>query len=273
MRNPPQPDQSFRSVVVMPTYNEAGNVMTAVDRVLAAAPETDVLIVDDNSPDRTAGRVRAHPAYTDTEATTDRAGGQVFLLSRSAKEGLGAAYRAGFAWVLERDYDAVVQMDADLSHPADRVPALLAALHSADVSVGSRYVAGGGVRNWSMSRRLISRGGNIYVRLVLGLPVHDNTAGFKAFSRAALERISEVASTSNGYCFQVENTWRAVRLGLRVAEVPIIFTDRTVGTSKMSRAIVFEAVARVAVWRWQEIRDGVRRPETPANAKSRHVAA
>jgi dolichol-phosphate mannosyltransferase len=179
--------------------------------------------------------------------------GRVFLLSRTSKDGLGAAYRAGFAWALGAGYDAIVQMDADLSHPPDRVPALLEALRTADVAVGSRYVAGGAVSNWSWSRRLISWAGNVYVRLVLGLPVHDTTAGFKAFRRHALEDIGAVHSASNGYCFQIENTWRAVRLGLSVAEVPITFSDRTIGTSKMSRSIVAEALTRVIVWRWREL--------------------
>ncbi len=146
-------------------------------------------------------------------------------------------------------------MDTDLSHPAERIPALLRALDEADVAVGSRYVPGGTVRHWSLSRRLISRAGNLYVRLVLGLPVYDTIAGFKAFRRDALERIGAVDSASNGYCFQVENIWRAVRLGLRVTEVPITFTDRTVGTSKSSGSIVADALIRVLVWRRNELLD------------------
>jgi dolichol-phosphate mannosyltransferase len=154
---------------------------------------------------------------------------------------------------LERGYDAVVQMDADLSHPAERVPALVAALEEADVAVGSRYVPGGRVANWPVHRRFISWAGNVYVRALLDLPVHDTTAGFKAFRREALQRIGALDSASNGYCFQVENTWRAARLGLRVVEVPITFTDRTLGTSKMSGAIVLEAMARVVTWRSREL--------------------
>lgn len=244
---------SRRTVVIIPTYNEAGNVTTVLHRVRAAAPDIDILVVDDNSPDGTAALVMDHPRYTADQPGRQEKPGRVFLLSRTAKEGLGAAYRAGFAWALAHDYDAVIQMDADLSHPAERIPALLRALDSADVAVGSRYVRGGRVSNWSPSRRLISRSGNVYVRLVLGLPVHDTTAGFKAFRCGALERIGAVESASNGYCFQVENTWRAVRLGLRVTEVPITFTDRTVGTSKMSGSIVAEALTRVLVWRWNEL--------------------
>ena len=275
--------QSLRSVVVIPTYNEAGNVTTAIDRVLAAEPGVDVLVVDDNSPDGTGDLVVRHACFagrrSDSCSLDDRSGtGRVFLLSRTAKGGLGAAYRAGFAWALEAGYDAVVQMDADLSHPAERIPALLSALASADVAVGCRYVPGGSVSNWSWSRRLLSWGGNVYVRLVLGLPVRDTTAGFKAFRRRALEDIDAVHSSSNGYCFQVENTWRAVRLGLQVNEVPIRFTDRSVGTSKMSGSIAVEALTRVVVWRWRELRHGAVAPtkrvlEEPSHPRDRDVAA
>lgn len=252
----PSPSAAFdsrRTVVIVPTYNEAGNVTTLIDRVSAAAPDADIVVVDDNSPDGTASLVRHHRGYFADHPGHREGPGRVFLLSRAAKDGLGAAYRAGFTWALAHGYEAVVQMDADLSHPAERIPALVRALEAADVAVGSRYVPGGAVSNWSLSRRLISRSGNLYVRLVLGLPVHDTTAGFKAFRRDALERIGAVESASNGYCFQVENTWRAVRLGLRVTEVPITFADRTVGTSKMSGSIVAEALTRVLVWRWHEI--------------------
>jgi dolichol-phosphate mannosyltransferase len=261
-----------RALVVLPTYNEAGNITTALYRVLAAAPGIDVLVVDDRSPDDTAGRVRRHPAYIDAVAVPAQTPGQVHLLSRPAREGLGAAYRAGFAWALGGDYDAVVQMDADLSHPADRIPALLKALDAADMSVGSRYVAGGAVGDWPMSRRLISRAGNAYVRLVLGLPIQDSTSGFKAFTADALQRISVLSSTSNGYCFQVENTWRAIRLGLVVTEVPITFTDRAVGNSKMSQAIVIEALSRVAWWRLRELGAPIRLIGPPGKAKRRRVA-
>ena len=242
-----------RTVVIIPTYNEAGNVTTVIDRVRVAATDVDILVVDDNSPDGTASLVRQHCGYVADHPGRQEGPGRVFLLSRAAKDGLGAAYRAGFTWALAHGYDAIVQMDADLSHPPERIPALLRALDEADVAVGSRYVPGGAVSNWSLSRRLISRSGNLYVRLVLGLPVHDTTAGFKAFRRDALERLGAVESASNGYCFQVENTWRAVRLGFRVTEVPITFTDRTVGTSKMSGSIVAEALTRVLVWRWNEL--------------------
>lgn len=234
----------MNTIVVIPTYNEALGVETVLDAVLRATPDADILVVDDNSPDGTGVLVNAHPQY----------GHQVFLLSRAEKDGLGAAYRAGFAWAEARSYDVIVQMDADLSHPPAKIPELVAALDTADIAIGSRYVTGGGVRNWSLSRRLISWAGNTYVRAVLGLRVRDATAGFRAFRRDSLLRLGALDSQSNGYSFQIENTWRASRLGLTTTEVPIIFTDRTVGESKMSTAIVREAVTRVLVWRWNEIR-------------------
>lgn len=233
----------MKNVVVIPTYNEAESIARVLDEVLRESSAVDVLVVDDNSPDGTAALVADHPAFAD----------RVFLLSRAEKDGLGAAYRAGFAWALLAGYDVVVQMDADLSHPPHRVPALLDALASADLAVGSRYVHGAAVRDWPLRRRAISWAGNTYVRLVLGLPVHDATAGFKAFRKDALLRIGAIDSESDGYCFQIENTWRASRLGLRIVEVPITFMDRTAGVSKMSTALVTEALLRVLSWRWREL--------------------
>jgi dolichol-phosphate mannosyltransferase len=231
------------AVVVVPTYDEVGNVPVLLARVRDVAPGMHVLVVDDASPDGTADAVRQAPGF----------GRTVWLLERDAKSGLGGAYRAGFAWALARGYAAVGQMDADLSHPPERLPALLAALADADVVVGSRYVAGGGVAAWPRSRRLISSAGNTYVRLELRLPVHDTTAVFKMFRRSALVEIGVLASASNGYSFQIENTWRAVRARLRVVEVPITFTDRSVGSSKMSQRIVTEALWRVLTWRVREL--------------------
>jgi dolichol-phosphate mannosyltransferase len=229
--------------VVVPTYDEAANITRLLDSVRRVAPSTDVLVVDDNSPDGTAALVAAHPDFGD----------RVHLLERSGKEGLGAAYRAGFGWALDHDYDRVAQMDADLSHPPARLPALFEALDDADISVGSRYVDGGGVANWTWSRRLLSWAGNRYVRAVLGTGVRDNTAGFKAFRRTALERIGVLDSESSGYSFQIENTWRAAQAGLRLEEVPITFTDRTEGQSKMSGAIAVEALSRVLLWRFSQV--------------------
>lgn len=238
------------TVVVIPTYNEAEGIEIVLDAVLRWAPSADVLVVDDSSPDGTATLVTSHPAW----------GRRVHLLSRAEKDGLGAAYRAGFAWALEHDYDVVVQMDADLSHPPARIPALVAALDSADVAIGSRYVTGGSVSNWSLSRRLISWAGNTYVRAVLGLRVHDATAGFRAFRRSSLERLDVLGSQANGYAFQIENTWRASRLGLTTTEVPITFAERTTGRSKMSAGIVREAIGLVLVWRWDQVRSSVHAP-------------
>lgn len=235
---------SSTSVVVIPTYNEAAGIEAILDAVVYAASTADILVVDDSSPDGTADLVRRHPTF----------GKQVHLLSRPDKNGLGAAYRAGFAWALDRGYDVIVQMDADLSHPPAKVPDLIAAVGRHDIAIGSRYVAGGAVENWPLSRRALSRVGNIYVRTVLGLGVRDTTAGFRAFRRQALIRLGVQDSEANGYAFQIENTWRADRLGLRTVEVPITFTDRATGVSKMSPAIAREAIALALVWRWHEIR-------------------
>jgi glycosyltransferase involved in cell wall biosynthesis len=228
----------MKALVVMPTYNEAESVIGVVDQVLAADPRVDVLIVDDGSPDGTARLV------------AERAAGEprVRLLERSAKQGLGAAYRAGFAWGLQRGYEALVEMDADLSHPPARLPALLDGLAGADLVIGSRYVPGGRTVNWSRLREAISRGGNAYVRLALGVPVHDCTAGYRAYRRQVLEALPVSAVQSNGYCFQVEMVHRTWQEGFRVVEVPIAFTERATGVSKMSKQIVAEALWRVTVW-------------------------
>lgn len=233
----------MRTVVIIPTYNEADNVVPIINAVLASAPQVDVLIVDDSSPDGTADLVRRHSEFMN----------RVHLLSRAEKEGLGAAYRAGFRWALMSGYAEVVQMDADFSHPPEKVPELLAALDHADVAIGSRYVPGGSVVNWPWTRKLISRAGNLYVRLVLGIGVRDATAGFRAFHTDALEELGALDAASNGYCFQIENAWRASRLGMRIVEVPITFTDRTAGSSKMTGSIVREALLRILVWRVKEL--------------------
>jgi glycosyltransferase involved in cell wall biosynthesis len=228
----------MKALVVIPTYNEAGSVVRVIDQVLVADPRVDLLIVDDGSPDGTAKLV------------AERAEGEprVHLLERSAKQGLGAAYRAGFAWGLEQGYEALVEMDADLSHPPERLPALLDGLARADLVIGSRYVRGGRTVNWSRLREAISRGGNAYVRLALGVPVHDCTAGYRAYRRQVLEALPVSAVHSNGYCFQVEMAHRAWQEGFQVVEVPITFTERATGVSKMSKRIVAEALWRVAVW-------------------------
>ena len=227
-----------RVLVVIPTYNEAENLEPLLGRLRAAVPEADVLVVDDGSPDGTG-------AIADRMAEADPA---VHVLHRTEKTGLGTAYIAGFRWALADGYDAVVEMDADGSHAPEELPRLLAALRDADLVIGSRWVPGGQVRNWPLSRLLLSRGASIYTRLLLRYPVKDSTAGYRTYRRAVLEslKLDEVAST--GYCFQIDLGWKTWRAGYRVTEVPITFTEREVGTSKMSSAIVVEALWRVAVW-------------------------
>lgn len=224
--------------VIIPTYNERANLDDIVARTRRAVPDADVLIVDDNSPDGT-GDLAEKLALTDEH---------VRVLHRARKAGLGAAYLAGFGWALEHGYGTLVEMDADGSHDPAELPAMLAALATADLVVGSRWIAGGTVRNWPRSRALLSRGGNAYARIMLGLAVHDATGGYRAYRATTLREIGLADVTSQGYCFQIELTLRAVRAGLTVTEVPITFTERARGTSKMSRAIVAEALWRVTQW-------------------------
>lgn len=248
------------TVVVVPTYQERASICELVDRTRRAAPDVHLLIVDDGSPDGTADVVEAL-------ALTD---GHVHLLRRSSKDGLGTAYRAGFAWARDAGLDAVVEMDADLSHPPELLPRLVAGLAEADVVIGSRYVDGGRTVGWAWHRRAISRTGNAYVRLALGLTIRDATAGFRAFRTEALDTIDVGALRSNGYCFQVETAYQAHRRGLRLQEHPIHFVERVQGSSKMSGAIVAEALLRVT---WWALRDRVFRRPGPAAALPRAVEA
>lgn len=225
-------------LIVTPTYNEAENVELIVARVRAAVPDADILIADDNSPDGTGKQADALAADDD----------HVHVLHRAGKEGLGAAYLAGFAWALKRDYGVIVEMDADGSHRPEDLPSMLAALETADLVLGSRWVPGGSVVNWPKQRLLLSRGGNTYARLALGVPIRDITGGYRAFRRATLEGLDLAGVASQGYCFQVDLAWRAVRAGFRVVEVPITFVERELGTSKMSGSIVREALWRVTEW-------------------------
>ena len=242
------------TVVVVPTYNEARTIERAVSRIRAAVPEADVLVVDDDSPDGT-GRIADELAAADPK---------VRVLHRAGKEGLGAAYVAAFGWVLARDYDVVVQMDADGSHQPEELPRLIDALAGADLVLGSRYVPGGQVVNWPRRRELLSRLGNGYTRLLLGIPLRDATGGYRAFRADTLRRIDLEQVASQGYCFQVDTAWRAVRAGLHVVEVPITFVEREEGASKMSGAIVREALWRVTQW-------GVRRRSAQLRAVPRRV--
>lgn len=225
-----------QALVVIPTYNEVENLRPLVERILALPVPVDILVVDDSSPDGTAALV---------EDLSREHEGRVHLLLRPGKRGLGTAYLDGFRWGLARGYEALVQMDADFSHDPERVPALLRALEQSDLAIGSRYARGGGTRNWGLGRRILSRGGSFYARILLGLPVRDVTGGFKAWRAETLRRLGLDFVRSNGYCFQVEMTHRAFRSGARISEVPIVFEDRRVGQSKMSGAIFIEAVWRV----------------------------
>jgi dolichol-phosphate mannosyltransferase len=219
-----------RACVVLPTYNERENVLQIVPAILAASPALDVLVVDDNSPDGTG-------ALADELAARDS---RVRVLHRQRKEGLGRAYLAGFAEALSAGYGRILEMDADFSHDPARLPVLLGT--DADLVLGSRYVAGGSTVNWGVGRRFLSRGGSLYARTILGLPVRDLTGGFKCFRRKVLLALDLASVRSSGYAFQIELTYRTIRRGFTVVEVPITFVDRRVGKSKMSRRIVAEAL-------------------------------
>jgi dolichol-phosphate mannosyltransferase len=248
-------DPVGRVLVIIPTYNERDNLQPIIERVRGAYSTANVLVVDDASPDGTG-------ALADKLAVEDS---QIHVLHRPGKAGLGAAYIAGFGWGLAEGYDVLVEMDADGSHAPEQLPTLLAALSGADLVLGSRWVHGGAVVNWPRSRELLSRGGNLYTRLALGIALRDATGGYRAYRRAVLEGIDYSAVASQGYCFQVDLAWKALRGGFRVAEVPITFSERQRGESKMSHAIVREALLRVTVWgarhRWQQLRGTVRRTD------------
>ncbi|CAI9409555.1 MULTISPECIES: polyprenol monophosphomannose synthase [Aestuariimicrobium] len=225
-------------LVVIPTYNEAENIESIVGRLRTAVPVADVLVADDNSPDGTG-------AIADRLAKSDP---QIHVMHRAGKQGLGAAYLAGFAWGLERNYDAIVEMDADGSHQPEQLPLLLDALRDADMVKGSRYVRGGSTVNWPAARKVISRGGSLWSAAVLGLPLHDVTGGFNAFRAETLRTIGLDEIASAGYCFQIDLAWRTHKAGLVIKEVPIEFVEREFGDSKMNKAIVVEAMIRTTLW-------------------------
>lgn len=242
-------DRQDRFVVCLPTYNERENLERMIEAIGAARERTaipgDVLVIDDGSPDGTGAIADALAARLDW----------VHVLHRTAKEGLGRAYIAGFRWALERDYALVLEMDCDFSHDPQRIADLVTtARRDADLVIGSRYTRGGGVRDWSLVRRAISRGGCLYARAILNLPVSDLTGGFKCFRRAVLEAIDLDDVTAEGYAFQIEMTYRTALLGFRIREIPITFTDRVAGGSKMSRRIVAEASWRVPQLRARALR-------------------
>lgn len=238
----PSMDDPGRVLVIIPTYNEAGNLPLIVGRVRAATPHVDILIADDNSPDGT-GQLADAMSGQDSH---------LHVLHRPGKQGLGAAYLAGFDWGLERGYDVLVEMDADGSHRPEDLPRLLTALQDADVVLGSRWVPGGSVVNWPAHRKALSKGGSFYARTALGIPLRDATGGYRAFRADALRQLDLGNVDSQGYCFQIDLAWRALRRGLRVREVPITFVEREIGTSKMDRRIVTEALWRVTQWGAQE---------------------
>jgi dolichol-phosphate mannosyltransferase len=256
---PPSPDvpadgpHGDRILVIIPTYDERENLPLIVGRLFAAVPHAHVLVADDSSPDGTG-------EIADEMAATDE---RLHVLHRTVKDGLGAAYVAGFAWGLERGYQVLVEMDADGSHAPEQLPRLLDALDHADVVLGSRYVPGGSVVNWPKRREVLSRGGNVYSRLALGVQIHDITGGYRAYRSTVLRALPLDEIESHGYCFQVDLAWRAVQAGFRVSEVPITFTEREIGTSKMSGGIVREALLKVTLWgaahRWHQVTGVFRR--------------
>jgi dolichol-phosphate mannosyltransferase len=227
-----------RILVLVPTYNERENLPLILRRLRTAVPQARVLVIDDGSPDGT-GEVADKIAVEDEH---------IEVLHRDEKAGLGAAYVAGFRHGLAAGFDVLVEMDADGSHAPEQLPRLVAALNHSDLVLGSRWVPGGQVLNWPTSRKLLSRGGNLYTRLALGIDLHDATGGYRAYRRAVLQTIDLSSISSQGYCFQVDLAWRAVQAGFRVTEVPITFAERERGESKMSGNIVREALLRVTQW-------------------------
>jgi dolichol-phosphate mannosyltransferase len=225
----------MRSLVIVPTYNEVENIQPLSQAIFENAPDTELLFVDDGSPDGT-GKLADQLAAKNSK---------LHVIHRSGKQGLGTAYIAGFRWALERGFDVIIEMDADFSHNPIYLKEMLANLKDNEVAIGSRYVLGGGTVNWGVGRKIISRGGSMYSRLILGAPIRDFTGGFNGWKRHVLENISLETLKSDGYSFQIELKYRAYRKGYKIKEFPIIFEDRKVGTSKMSKKIVFEALRRV----------------------------
>ncbi|MGZ3649596.1 MAG: polyprenol monophosphomannose synthase [Bdellovibrionota bacterium] len=235
----------MKFLIVIPTYNEIQNLKGLTESVfqvvdskahLYGVKEVNVLIVDDNSPDGT-GKLADEIAKKEPRLS---------VLHRNEKNGLGKAYVAGFAWALDRGYDAICEMDADFSHNPQYLPEFWRLLKDHDVVMGSRYVDGGGVRNWGITRQVISRGGSVYARAILGMPVNDMTGGYNAWRRKVLEAVDISTLRSEGYAFQIELKWRAWKKGFKLIEFPILFEDRTRGKSKMSKRIIVEAMMRVA---------------------------
>lgn len=236
------------SLVVVPTYNEADNIEAILEAVLASFAECDVLVVDDGSPDGTAAIAARVASQTD----------RVELMERSSKMGLGRAYVAGFQLGIQKGYERFVEMDADFSHDPTDIPRLIAAGSTCDLVIGSRYVEGGGVEGWSNSRHLLSRSGNVYAQLLLGFGIRDSTSGFRCYRREVLEKIDLREVQSDGYAFQIDMAYRAWTLGFALCEVPITFRERSMGTSKMSRSIILEAITSVTKWGLRDLLTGRR---------------
>ncbi|TWP36855.1 polyprenol monophosphomannose synthase [Leekyejoonella antrihumi] len=235
-------------LVLVPTYNEHENLPLIVQRLRSSVPDADIMVLDDNSPDGT-GKIADELAAADS---------RVRVMHREDKEGLGKAYLAGFAWGLEHGYDALVEIDADGSHPPEVLPDMLAAAADADLVIGSRWVPGGKVVNWPLQRELLSRGANLYTRALLGMPVGDATAGYRVYRASTVRTIGLQGIASQGYCFQVDLTWQTLRAGLSIVEVPITFVEREIGDSKMSRDIMLESLTKISGWgiqhRWGQLR-------------------
>lgn len=247
-----RPNNSIETtLVVIPTFNEAENIASILESVFQHAPQTHVLVVDDSSPDGT-GSIVQHLADRDK---------RMHLLVRPGKQGLGRAYVAGFQWGLERGYQNLIEMDADFSHDPSAIPKLLAGTQDHDLVIGSRYVDGGEVEGWSKSRHLLSRVGNIYARILLGLDVRDSTSGFRCFRREVLEAIDLRSVASDGYAFQIDMAYRTRLIGYSILEIPIIFRERRFGSSKMSTAIVIEAILILTMWGIRDLLRG-RRPSS-----------
>lgn len=235
-------------LVLVPTYNERENLPLILRRIRDSVPDADVLVLEDNSPDGTG-------AVADRLAAADP---RLQVMHRPGKEGLGKAYLAGFEWGLQHGYDALVEIDADGSHPPERLPTMLAAAEGADVVIGSRWIRGGRVVNWPIHRKALSVGGNIYVKTLLGMPVNDATAGYRVYRSDALRTIGLEGVDSYGYCFQADLTWRAIRAGLRVVEIPITFVEREIGQSKMNPDIARESLLNITRWGWEYRRGQLR---------------
>jgi dolichol-phosphate mannosyltransferase len=250
-------------LVVVPTYNEIDNLAEMTRRILSANDDVDILVVDDNSPDGT-GRLADE---------LSQASERISVLHRPGKSGIGNAYRAGFAWGLRAGYDYLVEMDADGSHRPEQLPALLEGARTADLVLGSRWVAGGSAPNWAIRRQLLSRAGSLYARIALALPFRDVTGGYRVFRASALYDLGYQTVEAQGYCFQIEMLWRARRAGLTIVEVPIDFAERLSGSSKMSMSIVVEAISRVTLWGIGDLPRRLRRSAEPRTEQPREGAS